>query len=147
MDQSQLITMTKKEARRYEIIKDLLAKKIDGNEAAKQINLSIRQTKRLKVAVDHFGVRGIIHGNRGKKGNRQIDEDTIKKVKEYLKEVYYDFNPLLTQEHLRDDHKIMLSKETVRQIMITEKLWQPKKKTNVKKHFWRERKDNYGEME
>lgn len=31
--------------------------------------------------------------------------------------------------------------------MNKEKLWQSKKKTNIKKHFWRVRKDNYGEME
>lgn len=147
MDQNQLITMTKKEARRYEIIKDLLAKKIDGSEAAKQINLSVRQTKRLKAAVNHFGVKGIIHGNRGQKGNHQIDEEIISRVKEYLKETYRDFNPLLAQEHLRDDCKIQLSKETVRQLMISEKLWHPRKRGELKKHFWRERKDNYGEME
>ena len=147
MDQNQLITMTKREARRYEIVKNLLAKKIDGTEAAKQLNLSVRQTKRLKAVVIRFGIKGIIHGNRGRKGNRQIARNIINKAKEYLKEIYHDFNPLLAQEHLRDDHKIQLSKETVRQIMIGEKLWLPKKKTNVKKHFWRERKDNYGEME
>lgn len=139
--------MTNQEAKRYEIIKNLLAKKLDGSEAAKQLGLSVRQTKRLKAAVSKLGVKGTIHGNRGKKGNRQIDEDTIKKAKEYLKEIYHDFNPLLAQEHLRDDCKILLSKETVRQIMIKEKLWQSKKKNAIKKHFWRERKDNYGEME
>lgn len=147
MDQNQLITMTKREAKRYEVVKNLLAKKIDGAEAAKQLNLSVRQTKRLKAAVNRFGIKGIIHGNRGQKGNRQIDRKVINKAKEYLRKTYHDFNPLLAQEHLRDDHKIKLSKETVRQIMISEKLWLPKKKTAIQKHFWRERKDNYGEME
>ena len=144
---NQLITMTSKEVRRYEIIKNLLAKKLDGSEAAKQINLSVRQTKRLKARVGLWGIKGIIHGNRGKKGNRQIGEKIINKTKELLKKIYYDFNPLLAQEHLKDDHQIQLSKETVRKIMIEEKLWHPKKRSTIKKHFWRERKDNYGEME
>ncbi|MBU4087041.1 MAG: ISNCY family transposase [Nanoarchaeota archaeon] len=147
MEQNQLITMTKKEAGKYEIIKDLLAKKIDGSEAAKQLNLSVRQTKRLKAAVDLLGVTGIIHGNRGRSGHNKINSNILEKTKEHLKETYHDFNPLLAQEHLRDDCKIMLSKETVRQIMITEKLWHPRKKDDVKKYFWRERKDNYGEMQ
>lgn len=147
MDKNQLITMTPKEAKRYGIIKDLLANKIDGTEAAKQINLSIRQTKRLKVEVRRLGIKGIIHGNRGQKGNRQIQKNILSKTKKYLKEIYHDFNPLLAQEHLRDDNNIQLSKETIRQIMITEKLWHPKKRGGIKKHFWRERKDNYGEME
>jgi len=147
MDQNQLITMTKRETKRYEIVKNLLAKKIDGTGAAKQLNLSVRQTKRLKAVVNRLGIKGIIHGNRGRKGNRHIDKKIINKAKKYLRKIYHDFNPLLAQEHLRDDYKIQLSKETVRQLMISEKLWQPKKKTSIKKHFWRERKDNYGEME
>ena len=147
MDQNQIITMTSKEARRYGIIKDLLVKKIDGAEAAKQLNLSVRQTKRLKAAVNRFGIKGIIHGNRGQNSHNKIDPKVLEKTKEFLKEIYHDFNPLLAQEHLRDDCKIQLSKETVRQLMIREKLWSPKKKAAAKKHFWRERKDNYGDMQ
>ena len=147
MNKNQLITMTPKEAKRYEIIKDLLAKKLDGSEAAKQLNLSVRQTKRLKAEVRRLGIKGIIHGNRGRTSHNKIDSEILKKTKKYLQNTYHDFNPLLAQEHLRDDNNIHLSKETVRQIMITEKLWHSKKKTNIKKHFWRERKDNYGEMQ
>lgn len=60
---------------------------------------------------------------------------------------YPDFNPLLAQEHLRDDDGIEFSKETVRQWQIEEQLWKPRGKSKVKKYAWRERKDNYGEMQ
>lgn len=147
MDQNQLVIMTKKEALRYDIIKDLLVQKIDGTEAAKQLNLSVRQTKRLKAAVRRLGVRGVIHGNRGQASRNKTNPEILMKAKECLHKDYHDFNPLLAQEHLRDDCKIRLSKETVRQLMIKERLWRPRKKANAKKHFWRERKDNYGEMQ
>jgi hypothetical protein len=139
--------MTVKEARRYEIINNLISKKIDGSDAAKVLQLSIRQIKRLKSAVKQNGIKGIVHASRGRDSNRRISEKIIKRAKKYLNEIYSDFNPLLAQEHLRDDNRINISKETVRQIMIKEKLWRPKKKLDIKKHFWRERKDNYGEME
>lgn len=147
MKQNQLITMTKKEAKRCGIVNNLIANKIDGTEAAKQLNLSIRQTKRLKAKVVLLGIKGIIHGNRGRTSHNKIDDNILKKAKKHLQKTYYDFNPLLAKEHLRDDCGIILSKETVRQIMIDQKLWRPKKKTDIKKHFWRERKDNYGEMQ
>jgi hypothetical protein len=147
MDKNQLITMTPKEAKRYGIIKNLLIKKIDGSEAAKQLHLSVRQTKRLKADVRRLGIKGIIHGNRGRTSHNKIDSEILKKTKKYLQNTYHDFNPLLAQEHLRDDNNIHLSKETIRQIMITEKLWHPKRRCSIKKHFWRERKDNYGDME
>jgi len=147
MDDDQLITMTKKEAGRYEVIKDLLAKKIDGSEAAKQLHLSVRQIKRIKVRVRKLKIKGVIHGNRGKASNRKTVEAIIAKAKKLLREKYSDFNPLLAQEHLRDDDQIDKSKETVRQWMIAEQLWQPKKKSVARKFSWRERKDNYGEMQ
>lgn len=147
MDQNVIITMTTREAKRYEIIKDLIAKKIDGTEASKLLFLSVRQIKRLKSDVNDHGIKGTIHGNRGKASHNKTAENILTNAIKYLREKYHDFNPLLAQEHLRDDDKIDMSKETVRQIMIKEKLWQPKKAGDVKKHFWRERKDNYGEME
>ena len=147
MNQNQLITMTKKEARRYEIIKDLITKKIDGTEAAKLLNRSIRQVKRIKRIVNEKGIEGVIHGNRGQISHNKIDPKIIARAKKHLKEIYYDFNPLLAREHLRDDNKISLSHETVRQLMIKDKLWKPRKKSDAKKFFWRERKDNFGEMQ
>lgn len=147
MEQNTIITMTTIEAKRYEIIKDLIAKKIDGTEASKLLSLSVRQTKRLKSAVDDRGIQGVIHGNRGKTSHNKTAENILTNATKYIREKYHDFNPLLAQEHLRDDHKITLSKETVRQIMITEKLWHSKKAGDTQKHFWRERKDNYGEMQ
>ena len=147
MDTNQLIIMTKNEARRYEVIRDLIARKIDGTEAAKSLGLSVRQTKRIKARVKELKIKGVIHGNRGKESNRRIDEKIIEEAKKHLNEIYYDFNPLLAQEHLRDDNDIELSKEKVRQLMIDEKIWKARKKSDVKKFFWRERKDNYGEMQ
>jgi len=147
MDENQLITMTQKEVRRYEIIKDLIAGRIDGTEAAKKMNLSIRQVKRIKVRVREEKIKGVIHGNRGKESNRLIDKKIVDKAKKLLHKKYHDFNPLLAQEHLRDDDGIKASKETVRTWMTDEKLWKPKKKSEAKKFSWRERKDNHGEME
>ena len=139
--------MTKKEALRYEIIQELINKKIDGTEVSKVLNLSVRQVKRIKAAVVVRGLNGVVHGNRGKPSNRKTDEIIIKDARELLIAEYYDFNPLLAQEKLSEINKISLSKETVRQLMIREKLWKPKRKGEGKKHAWRERKDNYGEMD
>ncbi len=147
MKQNQLITMTNKEALRYEIIKDLLVKKIDGSEASKLLGLCLRQVKRIKASVMSIGIAGVIHGNRNKESNRKTSEEIISKAKEHLYKTYHDFNPLLAKEKLLELNKIDLSKETVRQLMIKEGLWKSRKKNEAKKHFWRERKDNYGEMQ
>jgi len=148
MTQKQLITMTKTEARRYDVIKNLIAGKIDGSEAAKALNLSVRQIKRIKKKVIKLKIKGVIHGNRGKISHNKTDPKITTQAKKLLKTTYHDFNPLLAQEHLRDDNQIDLSSETVRQLMITDGLWKARKKGQAKpKRSWRERKENYGEMQ
>jgi len=139
--------MTTKEARRYEIMQRLINKKINGTEASKLLRLCLRQVQRLKATVVLLGLKGIIHGNRGRPSNHKIDGEIMGKALGLLRSDYHDFNPLLAQEKLLELHKIEMSKETVRQLMIKEKLWKPKRRGEIKKHAWRERKDSYGEME
>jgi len=144
----ELITMSNQELSRYEIIKNLISGASDGTEAAKQLGLSIRQTKRLKAKVKKDGARGLIHGNRGQESNRKINPKIIERAKKYLKETYYDFGPKFASEKLKENHQIKLGKETIRQIMISEKLWKPRlRKTNKEYRSWRPRKEQYGEMQ
>jgi hypothetical protein len=143
----ETITMTKKEAERLLIVNNLIEKRINGTDASKQLNLSLRQIRRIKQKVIKLGPKGIIHSNRGKTSNRKFDEDFIDKVKSIIKEKYSYFTPIMVFEHLRDEEKIGINKETVRQLMIGEKLWIRKKRKNPKYREQRERKDNLGEME
>ncbi len=143
----KLITMTTKEIRKYDIIKNLINKKINGTQAAKQLNLSIRQTKRLKAKVKIKGIWGIIHGNRGKKSNREIDPNLKNEIIGIIKENYQDFTPILAQEKLEEIHKIKRSYGLIRNIMIQEGLYRSKKRKTNKKYFsQRPRKDYCGEL-
>jgi len=144
----QFITMSTKELSRYDIIKDLLAGKINGTVAAKKLNLTVRQTKNLKVMVKKRGPQGLIHGNRGRASNRKIAEKIITAAKGYLRARYYDFKPTHASEKLETNHQIKLSPEKVRLLMIEEKLWRPKpRRKNKEYRSWRPRKEYYGEME
>ena len=89
--ENKLIVMTQKEVQRYEIIKELIDQKINGTQAAKQLALSIRQTKRLKGRVKKEGIQGIIHKNRGKQSKKKIPDKTKKKIVKLIKEKYHDF--------------------------------------------------------
>lgn len=147
MAQEKLITMTNKELVRYEVIKNLIKGKIDGPEAAKQIGLCLRQVKRLKAGVKKHGVKGIIHKNRGKPGNRRMSETKIDKIKLIVKKKYYDFGPTFAAEKLMEIHAIKIGKEKLRQLMIDWELWKPKpRKKNKEYRSWRQRKEYYGEM-
>lgn len=143
----ELITMTSKELSRYEIIKRLINQDINGTEAAKQLGLSKRHTRRLKATVKQSGAKGVIHGSRGRTSNRKIAEEKTNKIKEIIKKNYYDFGPTFASEKLEENHSVKISNEKLRQLMIEWKLWKVKsRKKNKEYRRWRPRKEQCGEM-
>lgn len=148
MAQKQLITMTQKELSRYEIIKKLLNKEINGTDASKQIGVSVRQIRNLKSRIKKYGVKGVIHGNRGKPSNRRISKEKRNRIEMLIKKNYSYFGPTFASEKLEEVHSINIGKETLRQLMIGWELWKPKPRRQPKqRHTWRPRKDNFGEMQ
>lgn len=145
---TEIITMSRKELDRVPVIKDLINKQIKGSDAAKLLKLTIRQIKRLKARFKKFGVKGLIHKNRGQKSHNRMPDALVAEAKSILKEHYADFWPTHAKEKLAEKHGIKMSKETVRQIMMEATLWCPKKE-RLKAHFhsWRERKESFGEMQ
>ena len=141
------IVMTNAEANRHAIILKLIHKKINGTQAARQLHLSVRQTKRLKSRVTQKGIKGIIHGLRGATGNNQLPKELIEKAIHYLTKHYADFGPTFAQEKLTEIHQLTIGVSTVRKLMITEKLFKPKhRKRSGEYRAWRERKASFGEM-
>jgi len=140
------LTMTNREINRHSIIKKLLDREINGTIAADLLKLSVRQIKRLKAKVKQLGVRALIHANRGKQGNRRIPDEEREKIASILKQKYPDFKPTFASEKLFENHNIKRDPKTIRQIMIEENLWSPRKKKKPEYHSWRKRKSCYGEM-
>jgi len=140
------ITMSQKEINEYDIIKKLISKELNGMQASKILNISTRQVRRLKKRVKENGMKGLIHGNRGKVGNRGMPEEERAKIIKLLHKHYHDFGPLLASEKLFERHNIQRDKTTIRALMIREGLWRPKSKKKEKHREWRQRKASYGEL-
>jgi len=103
---------------------------------------------RIKGAVKETGAAALVHGNRGRQGNRRIPEKEKEKIIRILKEKYPDFPPTHAKEKLEANHNIFRAVKTIRGIMTQEKLWQPKKSRKKSEHRqWRQRKSQYGEMQ
>lgn len=144
----ETIIMTPKELSRYELIKRLLNKEINGTEASKQINISVRQVRNIKARVKRYGVKGIIHANRGKPSNRKLSDKKVNEIERIVRAAYADFGPTLAAEKLEENHNIQLGKEKLRLLMIGWDLWKSKpRKKNKEYRSWRPRKEQFGEME
>jgi len=140
------ITMSQKEVKKYDIIKKVISKELNGSEAAGLLNLTVRHIRRLKKKVNQNGIKGLIHGNRGRIGNRRIPDKERQKIADLLREHYHDFGPTLASEKLSERHGIKRDKGTIRSIMISEDIWQPRRKKKETHREWRQRKASEGEM-
>lgn len=144
----RLICMTEKELTRYDVINDLIAKKINGLDAAKQLDLTTKQIGRLKDRVNEYGAEGLIHKGRGQDSNRKFNPDIMLNVEKLLLGDYNGFGPTFASEKLLEINKIKIGKETVRNTMVRIGTWEIKPRKNGGfKHVWRARKDNFGEMQ
>ena len=143
-----LITLSRAELDKYDIVQKTIKKEITNKEAARFLKLSLRQIKRLKNKVRAQGAAGLIHGGRGKESNFKISKDEREKIAELLHKRYSDFKPGFASEKLAEMHGIDRDPKTIRAIMIGEGLWKPRQKKNRSEHrAWRRRKDAPGEME
>ncbi len=144
----ELIKLSVKELKYHEVITKVLAGKLTNRQAAEELNLTVRQVRRLKPKVRDDGAQGLSHKNRGKIPNNKISPVYLEHAAELIKENYFDFGPTFAAEKLLENHSIKLGVETVRRLMTAAGIWQVKPK-KVRAHYraWRERKDCYGEME
>lgn len=140
------IVMSPKEVKKYDIIKKLISKELNGSEASDLLRITVRHVRRLKRKVEQYGIKGLIHGNRGRISNRKIPNEEKQTIIDLLHKHYPDFGPTLASEKLEERQGIKRDKGTIRSIMISENLWQPRRKKKETHRAWRQRKASEGEM-
>ena len=142
----ELLTMSHKEITRLETMQRIKDKRMTQKEAARMLNLSIRQIKRLFRAYKAQGAKGLVSTRRGKPSNNRLDAGVAQEALDLIKEKYEDFGPTLAHEKLVEVHHLQLSRESVRRIMIEEGVWKPKRAKEPFAHQMRERRACLGEL-
>jgi len=140
------ISMSMKETERITIMDNLIAKRIRQKHASKQLGVSLRQVQRMVRRYRLEGVLGLMHKSRGRVGNRTLHREKKEQIIGLLKKQYSDFGPTLAAEKLEERDKIIVSRETVRHLMIKEQLWKAKQRKVVVIHTYRERRSCVGEL-
>jgi len=115
--------------------------------AAEKMGVSDRWVRRLLADMKVKGDGIVVHGLRGGASNRRIEEQIRAQAMEIVKSPeWHDFKPTFASEQLAKRHQIEVSKETVRQWMMAEGIWQSKRRKAKEVHQWRPRRSHYGEL-
>lgn len=123
------VLVAMKDVQRYRVIKDVLDKRLKAVSASQILSLSYIHLLRLKEKVKEQGFQGILR--HGRVAPNKIPEQLINKVLTLRKQYYYDFNIMHFKDKLDEAHKIRLSYESIRQILIQAKEHYPKKKKKI----------------
>jgi len=142
----KLLTMSKKELTRLEIMQRIEERGLKQKEAAAALKVTERHVRRLLQAYRRTGAGGLVSRRRGKPSNNQMKDEVKQGAIDLIYRNYADFGPTLAHEKLTEQHGLKLSRETVRQLMITEGQWKPKKSKKLVVHQMRERRACYGEL-
>lgn len=140
------ISMSQKELTRLEILTKVHEKRLRILQAAEILDLSIRQVKRLSKALKMKGPKGLISKKVGATGNRQLPKELKHHVIKLIFENYHDFGPTLAHEYLVEQHSLDLSISSVRNIMIENHIWDPKKVRRKRVFQLRQRRAREGEL-
>lgn len=131
-----VIAIRERENSRYNLLKSVISGMVTLADAADAMGVSYRQAKRLKRSVVEEGLRGVVHGNRGRAPSNKLDEELRRRVLELSVEKYGGFNDTHFTEMLAQREEIELSRESVRSLR-REAGMKPKQKRRPKKHHKR----------
>jgi len=138
--------MGRKELKRWHLMKMVEGGKITLREAGEKIGVSYRQAKRIGRAIRERGIKGLVHGNRGRPSNNRLKESLRQRVLKLSKEVYWDFNDTHFTEKLRECEGIDLNRETVRKLRRGAGVAPKRRRRGPKHRKRRERKAQEGWM-
>ena len=141
-----MTTLTMQDEKRIEIIQRVFRGELTVLRAAVILGISERQCYRIKRRVHQEGLKGVIHGNRGRPCKRKIKEKMIRRVVELARGKYQGFNDHHLTEKLKEHEQIDLSREKVRCILRSQGISTPRKRRASKHPSRRERRLGEGMM-
>ena len=146
MGQQGLGLMSQPEAQRLAVLQGVQGKTVSQARAAQQLDLSVRQVKRLCRRLREQGASGLISKRRGAPSKRRIAAEVREHTLDLVRQNYADFGPVRAREYLASEHGFAYSTETLRGWMIGAGQWKPKTRRARRVHPLRPRRECLGEL-
>ena len=138
--------MSQKERDRLKVLQEAKQRQITQKEAGEQNGVTERWVRKLMSRMRKEGDGAVVHRLRGRSSNRRIAASIRERAVGWVKKEYSDFGPTLAAEYLAEQHRIEVSRETLRGWMIAAQLWRPRRARVERVHTWRPRRAQIGEL-
>ncbi len=120
------LTLTRKEQTRLQVLNGVLEHQVTVDEAAQVLGLSERHLWRILAAYRKEGAAALAHGNRGRRPANAIPLSLSDRVVALTQERYQGVNHTHLTELLAEREGVVLSRPTVRRILVRAGLTSPR---------------------
>jgi hypothetical protein len=143
----ETFTMNTKELYRLEVINKVVDKRITQAKAADLLGCTTRNVRKLKNKYEQFGPQGLISQKRGKPSNRKYPEAIKSQALHHVIQEYkLIYQPKFACDLLEERASIFISKETLRQWLMSEGVYEPELAKEPKAHPPRDAREQFGEL-
>lgn len=138
------LTLSTKEQNRLQILNGVLERHWSMKEAAPLLGVSERQGWRLLSAYRREGARGLVHKNRGRVPPNITPETIRQQVVSLAQERYGSINHTHLTELLAEREGVMVSRPTVRRLLVSAGLSSPRQRRPPQHRHRRQRMPQEG---
>jgi hypothetical protein len=138
------IPMSQKERDVLKILHGVLRGERSQAEAARLLDLSTRQVRRIQRKLQAHGDAALVHGLRGQPSNHQPKAAFQQAVLEAYRQRYADFGPTFASEKLAEEG-LVVRPQTLRRWLLAAGLWQRQRRREQHRSR-RPRRAGFGEL-
>lgn len=138
--------MSENQLKRRSVLDALLQGYLTNQEAAEQLDLSIRQIQRIKKEYHHHGTQALFHKRQGKPPANALDPKLRSTALRIYQEDLSGYNFCHACDVLREEYQLDISRATLDRWLRKEKIQSPKAKKRPAKHRSRKPRAHEGEM-
>lgn len=122
----ETIALTQAEQQRVVILTAVREQRLATARAATLLGLSLRHCRRLLAAFRRAGPAALAHGNRGRPAANRVAPSLERRIARLARTTYAGFNHQHLTEKLAEVHGVVLSRPTVRRILLAAGLPSPR---------------------
>ena len=138
------LTLTEREQTRLQVLNRMVAYQMATHEAAAILGLSERHTWRMLAAYRKEGAAALAHGNRGRRPRNAVAEETRRRVITLARTPYAGLNHTHLTEILAEREGVVLTRSTVRGILMSAGLPSPRYRRPPRHRYRRQRMPQEG---
>jgi transposase len=139
----ETVTLNLKEQKRLLVLNRINQGKLNGEQGAELLGLSVRHVRRMLAAYREDGAGALAHGNRGRESTRRIEEGQRSRIVSLARADYAGVNQQHFTELLAEREQLPVSRSTVRRVLAEAGIPSPRKHRRRRRH--RLRRERYAQ--